>query len=498
MKFFSTRDTALRISSAEAIVKGLSDDGGLFCPESIPKLTAEDKKFLLNASYRERAAFVLGKFLSDFSAEELAYFSEKAYSTEKFDSDAVAPVHMLDKKLGILELWHGPTSAFKDMALQMLPYLLSASLKKTGESRLACILVATSGDTGKAALEGFADVPGTKIAVFYPKDGVSKIQERQMTTQSGDNVYVSSVVGNFDDVQSAMKEIFSDVDIRAKASDNGCIFSSANSINWGRAVPQIAYYVSGYFDLLASGAISETDEINVCVPTGNFGNILAAFYAKEMGVPIKKFICASNSNNVLTDFFRTGTYDKRRDFHVTTSPAMDILISSNLERLIFNLSGNDDKTVKGYMDKLRADGVYTVSPEIFEKVSDLFYGGFCDDAETLKTISNVYSEHNYLIDTHTAVAVNVHKKYVEESGDNAVTLLASTASPFKFADSVLSALGIDITSGGEELLKILSKTTNEKIPGPLAKIFEKEERFLNTATRDDLPELVVKFTRGEI
>ena len=498
MNYFSTRDASLSLSSAEAIVKGLSGDGGLFCPQSIPKLSEDDKKFLLTASYQERAAFVLGKFLTDFSEEELKGFAEKAYSADKFDSADVAPVHMLEKNLGILELWHGPTCAFKDMALQMLPYLLSASLKKTGEKRLACILVATSGDTGKAALEGFSDVEGTKIAVFYPKDGVSRIQERQMTTQEGANVYVSSVVGNFDDVQSAMKTIFSDEEIRTEASKNGCIFSSANSINWGRAVPQIAYYVSGYFDLLKNGAISEGEEINVCVPTGNFGNILAAFYAREMGIPIKKFICASNSNNVLTDFFADGKYDRRREFYVTNSPAMDILISSNLERLIFNLSGNDDKTVKKYMAKLTSDGAYTVSSEIFERISDIFYGGCCSGEETLKTISNVFSEHNYLIDTHTAVAVNVYNKYVKQTEDETVTLLASTASPFKFADSVLSALGVDITSGGEELLEILSKTTRNKVPAPLASIFEKEERFVNTASREDLPELVVKFTKGEV
>ena len=498
MKYFSTRDTSLKLDSAQAIVRGLSKDGGLFCPDGIPKITDDEKKFLISATYRERAAFVLGKFLTDFSEEELNSFCEKAYSTEKFDTPACAPVHMLDEKLAILELWHGPTCAFKDMALQMLPYLLSASLKKTGEKRCAAILVATSGDTGKAALEGFADVEGTKIAVFYPKDGVSKIQERQMTTQSGNNVYVSSVVGNFDDVQSAMKKIFSDEEIRGKASENGCIFSSANSINWGRAVPQIAYYVSGYFDLLASGKISEGDEINVCVPTGNFGNILAAFYVREMGIPIKKFICASNSNNVLTDFFRDGKYDKRREFHVTNSPAMDILISSNLERLVFHLSGNDDKTVVKYMSKLNEDGAYTVSSEIFEKISALFYGGCCNGEDTLKTISSVYSEHNYLIDTHTAVAVNVYNRYVKETGDDSVTLLASTASPFKFADSVLSALGIDINQGGEELLNILSKTTGAKVPLPLSSIFEKEERFLNTATREELPQTVLKFTNGEI
>ncbi len=498
MNYFSTRDVGVKISAAEAIVRGLSHDGGLFCPESIPKLTAEDREYLLNADYAKRAAYVLGKFLGDFSEEELSEFSKKAYSREKFDTDVVAPVHMLNEKLGVLELWHGPTCAFKDMALQMLPYLLSASLKKTGEKRTACILVATSGDTGKAALEGFSDVEGTKIAVFYPKDGVSRIQERQMTTQAGDNVYVSSVVGNFDNVQSAMKRIFADTELRAKASENGCIFSSANSINWGRAVPQIAYYVSGYFDMLKNGVISENDEINVCVPTGNFGNILAAYYAREMGIPIKKFICASNANNVLTDFFESGRYDMRREFHVTASPAMDILLSSNLERLIFHVAGNDDKTVKKYMAKLQSDGAYTVGAEIHAKLSELFYGGCCDDAATLRTISDVYSEHNYLIDTHTAVAVNVYEKYLAETEDNTVTMLVSTASPFKFADSVLSALGVDIESGGEELLEILSKTTAQKIPVPLASIFHKEERFLNTTEPSSLPELVIKFTKAEV
>ncbi len=493
MKYFSTRDVSLRMTAAEAIVKGLSDDGGLLCPTEIPKLSQEDRKYLLNATYQQRAAFILGKFLTDFSAEELADFAAKAYSAEKFDSEAVAPVHMLGDSLGVLELWHGPTCAFKDMALQMLPYLLTTSLKKTGETRKACILVATSGDTGKAALEGFADVEGTKIAVFYPKDGVSRIQELQMTTQSGENVYVSSVVGNFDNVQSKMKEIFSDTELRKFASDNGCLFSSANSINWGRAVPQIAYYVSGYFDLLKSGKISEADEINVCVPTGNFGNILAAYYAREMGVPIKKFICASNENNILTDFFNTGKYDMRREFHVTSSPAMDILLSSNLERLIFHVSGNDDKTVAEYMAKLASDKVYTISDEIFSKISDLFHAGFCDDKTTLKTISEVFSKHNYLIDTHTAVAMNVYNKYAEASGDETVTLLASTASPFKFADRVLAALGVELSSGGEELLTILSKTTGQKIPAPLAAIFEKEERFKNVTEPSKLPDDVSEF-----
>ncbi len=493
MEFFSTRDASLRVTAAKAISQGLSFEGGLFAPVEIPKLTDEDIDRLCGMPYPERAAFVIGKYLTDFTDEELARFANAAYHQDKFSSAAIAPVRKLNETASILELWHGPTSAFKDMALQILPHLLTASMRKCGETKTACILVATSGDTGKAALEGFADVEGTKIAVFYPKDGVSRVQELQMTTQSGNNVYVSSVIGNFDHVQSKMKEIFADEELRAKVAKENVFFSSANSINWGRAVPQIAYYVSGYCDLVNSGEIAKGESFNVCVPTGNFGNILAAYYAREMGIPIAKLICASNRNNVLTDFFKTGKYDKQREFYTTTSPAMDILVSSNLERLIFHLSGNDDVTVNKYMSKLSSDGAYTVNADILAKLNDLFYGGSCDDADTMKTISETFSEYNYLVDTHTAVGINVYKQYVEETGDNKKTLIASTASPFKFADSVLSALGVDIEIDGCELLEILSKTTGVKIPAPLAALNGKEERFINTLEREQIINKILEF-----
>ncbi len=493
MQYCSTRDAAVRVDAAKAIAQGLSRDGGLFCPIEIPKLNQEEFAQLLKMSYQQRAAFVIGKFLTDYSAEELELYANSAYHSDRFTSPSIAPVHKLDDTAHVLELWHGPTCAFKDMALQILPYLLTAALKKTGETKKASILVATSGDTGKAALQGFANVEGTQIAVFYPKDGVSRVQELQMTTQTGDNVYVSSVYGNFDNVQSKMKEIFSDEKLRADAAEKGTFFSSANSINWGRAVPQIAYYVSGYCDMVNSGAIAEGEEINVCVPTGNFGNILAAYYAREMGVPIAKLICASNENNVLTDFFRTGQYDRNREFHVTISPAMDILISSNLERLLFHLADRDDETVCKYMGKLTSDGVYTVNNDLKERMSELFYAGCCDDARARKTISDVFSEHKYLIDTHTAVGVRVYQDYLEETGDTTKTLIASTASPFKFADSVLAALGVDTDIDGTELLDILSKTTKVTVPAPLAELKNMTERFKNETSPDGIVKAVFDF-----
>ena len=495
MEYFSTRDASLRVSSAKAIAQGLSRDGGLFAPTEIPELSKGEFDKLCTMSYPERAAFVLGKFLTDFTEEELLDYAGKAYG-DNFSSRAIAPLYKLNDTTSILELWHGPTCAFKDMALQILPYLLVASLKKTGENKTACILVATSGDTGKAALEGFADVDGTKIAVFYPKDGVSRVQELQMTTQCGNNVYVSSVFGNFDNVQSTMKRIFSDKELREKAAEAGCFFSSANSINWGRAVPQIAYYISGYCDLLNSGEIGPEDGINICVPTGNFGNILAAYYAREMGVPVKKLICASNSNNVLTDFFQTGKYDKRREFHMTTSPAMDILISSNLERLLFHMSGNDDATINKYMAKLASDGAYTVNAELRGKIGQLFYAGFCKDEETAQSISNTFSKYKYLIDTHTAVAIDVYNKYIAETGDQTKTIVASTASPFKFSDSVLAALGVDTDLSGVELLDILSKTTKQKIPAPLEALKDAKERFTNAVEQNEIADVVLEFIRN--
>lgn len=493
MQYCSTRDASVRVDAAKAIAQGLSRDGGLFCPTEIPKITNEEFLKLLEMSYQQRAAFVIGKFLTDYSAEELNEYADTAYHSDRFSAPAVAPVYPLCETANVLELWHGPTCAFKDMALQILPYLLTSALKKTGETKKACILVATSGDTGKAALEGFADVDGVQIAVFYPKDGVSRVQELQMTTQSGNNVYVSSVYGNFDHVQSKMKEIFSDEGLRARAEAKNTFFSSANSINWGRAVPQIAYYVSGYCDMVKNGTISFGDKINVCVPTGNFGNILAAYYAREMGVPIAKLICASNKNNVLTDFFRTGCYNRKREFHVTISPAMDILISSNLERLLFHLSGQDDAKVKDYMSKLTNDGVYQIDDMLKQKISELFYAGYCDDERASKTISDTFSEYHYLIDTHTAVGVSVYQDYVEETQDTTKTLIASTASPFKFSDSVLAALGINTEIDGTELLDILSKTTNVTVPAPLAELKNKTERFVNAVTKEEIVNAVFDF-----
>ena len=357
MYYLSTRDKTLRFTPAQAIAQGLSRDGGLFVPETIPQLPAGAMDKLKDMTYQQRAAYVMGLYLDGFTQEELGGFAERAYGPDKFDTSAVAPLRKVDDATYCLELWHGPTCAFKDMALQMLPHLLSASLVKNEEERTVCILVATSGDTGKGALEGFKDVPHTRIMVFYPKDGVSEIQELQMRTQEGDNVGVCAVVGNFDDAQTGVKKLFSDEKLRETLNERGYFFSSANSINWGRVLPQVVYYVSSYADLLKAGAIQEGDSINICVPTGNFGNILAAYYAKRMGVPVNKLICASNSNNVLTDFLRTGAYDRNRPFYTTVSPSMDILISSNLERLLYAFSGEDDKLVSDYMTQLNASGV---------------------------------------------------------------------------------------------------------------------------------------------
>ena len=388
MKYYSTRDKAVRMESAEAIKMGLSRDGGLLTPESIPQIDEAFLNGLVNARYQERAAKVMGLYLTDYTYEELLGFAENAYGPDKFDTSAVAPVHKVDDSTHCLELWHGPTSAFKDMALQMLPQLLSAALRKTGEDKTVCILVATSGDTGKAAMEGFADVPQTKIMVFYPKDGVSKVQETQMVTQDGANVGVCAVVGNFDDAQAGVKRIFSDEKMRATLADRGYFLSSANSINWGRILPQVVYYISAYCDLLRDGEIKMGDKVNFCVPTGNFGDILAAYYAKRMGLPVGKLICASNCNDVLTDFLRTGVYDRNRPFHTTMSPSMDILVSSNLERLLFDLSGENDAEVRGYMEALAKDGKYEVSDAIKARLAEEYWGGFCDEDGTAATIAD--------------------------------------------------------------------------------------------------------------
>ena len=492
MHYISTRDSSRRLTASQAIVEGLSRDGGLYLPESIPQLTLADIRALARLSYPERAAKIMKLYLEEFSEEELLGFAQKAYGPAKFDTPAAAPVVQLADNTYIQELWHGPTCAFKDMALQMLPYLLTASLKKTGEEKTVCILVATSGDTGKAALEGFRDVDRTKILVFYPDGGVSEIQKLQMVTQEGRNVGVCAVRGNFDDAQTGVKRIFSDAQLRGTLASRGYFLSSANSINWGRVLPQIVYYVSSYCDLLASGAIEEGQTVNVCVPTGNFGNILSGFYAKKMGVPIGRLICASNENNVLTDFIRTGTYDRNRPFYQTASPSMDILISSNLERLLYLLSGSDEE-VRGYMQALAETGRYTVSERVFRAVQAEFSCGFCTDAQGAQTIGKTFREKNYLLDTHTAVACTVLEGYRAETGDGTLTVVESTASPFKFCASVLDALGVTEHQPGTKVLGQLTAVTGREAPLPLASLAGKTPRFGEVADKTAMQSVVTEF-----
>lgn len=495
MKYYSTRDRSLRYDSAEAIKMGLSRDGGLLTPTEIPQIDRAFLESLVPLRYQERTAKVMGLYLTDYTEEELLGFAENAYGPEKFDTPAVAPLRAVDEKTYCLELWHGPTSAFKDMALQMLPQLLSAALRKTGEDKTVCILVATSGDTGKAAMEGFADVPQTKIMVFYPKDGVSAIQEAQMVTQDGGNVGVCAVVGNFDDAQTGVKRIFSDEAIRATLADRGYFLSSANSINWGRILPQVVYYFSAYCDLVRDGKLTMGDKVNFCVPTGNFGDILAAYYAKRMGLPVNKLICASNRNDVLTDFLRTGVYDRNRPFHTTMSPSMDILISSNLERLLFDLSGENDEEVRGYMAALAKDGRYEVSDDIKEALKEQYWGGFCDEAGTAAAIAKYFGEYGYLIDTHTAVAASVLEQYRAATGDETVTVFASTASPYKFCNHVLTAIGETPAGDGVELLDQLNSVSGVTVPRRLAALRGKERRFDLTAEKAGMDDVVLNFLK---
>ena len=491
MQYISTRDREQQFSAAQAISKGLADDGGLLTPVYLPKLPRRSLEELKNMSYQQRAVYVMKLFLDGFSVKELTDFANAAYGPEKFDTPAVAPVRALDSNTFCLELWHGPTCAFKDMALQMLPHLLSASLVKNQEEKTVCILVATSGDTGKAALEGFRDVEKTRILVFYPKDGVSAIQELQMATQEGENVGVCSVVGNFDDAQTGVKKLFSDESLREQLAGRGFFLSSANSINWGRVLPQIVYYISAYCDLMRAERIRKGDKVNVCVPTGNFGNILAACYAREMGVPIGRLICASNSNNVLTDFLRTGVYDRNRTFYNTMSPSMDILISSNLERLLLAIT-QEDSEVRKYMEQLKETGRYEVSERVRDKIQKLFMGYCCDDAETQKVIGAIYKKFDYLIDPHTAVGFSALEQYRKETGDETPAIVASTASPFKFCDNVLSALGVKEQAQGLDILDQLSQVTGEPVPAPLAALRDKKPRFHETVEKDHMVDAVLE------
>lgn len=495
MNYNSTRNKNTVVSASQAIAQGISEEGGLFVPQSLPKYSQDDIKALCELDYRGRAKKILGDFLSDFSEDEINESVDNAYTAEKFGSDNPTPISYIesgDTKMSVLELWHGPTCAFKDMALQILPHLLTKSVKKAYNGKEAVILVATSGDTGKAALEGFKDVDGIKIMVFYPVDGVSPMQKRQMATQQGNNVSVVAIKGNFDDAQTGVKKIFTNNDIKNKLAENNMLFSSANSINWGRLLPQIVYYFSAYCDMINESKINIGDKINVVVPTGNFGNILASFYAMNMGLPVHKFICASNSNNVLTDFIKTGTYDKQRKFYTTMSPSMDILVSSNLERLLYHLTDGNDAKVAEWMNALSNDGKYTVDADVKAKLDDYFWGGFCDDEHTQKTIKELYENENYLCDTHTAVAVNVYQQYTEQTGDNTPAVIASTASPYKFAQSVLTAVTDDKLPEDEfAMIEELSVKTKTTVPTPLASLKDAKVRFTFECEVDEMPETVL-------
>lgn len=474
MEYTSTRNNKLRVSSAYAISNGISSDGGLFVPTKVLHLSDEQIKSMADMSYQERAVFILSLYLTDFTKDEIEYAVNNAYSTEKFISDKIAPIKKISNERYILELFGGPTCAFKDMALQLLPYLMSLSIKKESSSKETIILTATSGDTGKAALEGFKDVENTKIFVFYPGSGVSVMQKLQMETQEGENVYVYGIEGNFDDAQSAVKTVFTDEKTKKALEENNKSFSSANSINWGRLLPQIVYYFSAYVEMFKNNEIEFGEKVNVAVPTGNFGNILAAYYAYKMGLPIKRLLCASNKNNILTDFIKTGVYDKNRPFYTTASPSMDILISSNLERLLFELYDHDDEKVKNLMTELKNNGKYKIEDEILEKLDEVFSAEFASEEEMNQAISETYKNDGYLIDTHTAVAVNCLSKS-NLFGEK--TIIASTASAFKFPKSVLSALSQDNDLSDLEALKKLSKFSNLEIPKPLQNLDKKEVRF---------------------
>ena len=496
MYYVSTRDTATektKYSSAQAICHGLAPDGGLFVPNEIPTFDDAALRALCPLSYAERAAAVLGLYLSDFESEELLALCRSAYSEESFPQGA-APVRLVDEKTAMLELWHGPTCAFKDMALQLMPKLLVASLQKTGEHRCAYILVATSGDTGKAALEGFRDIDGTKILVFYPQHGVSDIQKLQMQTQEGKNVCVVAIDGNFDDAQSGVKRLFANETLATELDTEGVFFSSANSINWGRLAPQIAYYVSAYCDLCNLGRIAPGDPLDVCVPTGNFGNILAAYFAKKIGLPLGRLICASNRNHVLTDFFTSGKYDRNRPFYTTSSPSMDILISSNLERLLY-LNTNAEYTAD-CMRRLNEMGFYEISDALLQALRRDFIGEYADEDACVKAIRTAFSKNNLLIDPHTAVAYSCAKAYQAKEGKKTQMLIVSTASPYKFAQDVLGALDGKKHPASFLTMELLSAQTKTDIPKPLKDLQEKAVRFTATVGVDQMKECVTEFARS--
>lgn len=497
MNYISTRGGDIRYPSAMAIKLGIAPDGGLFIPETIQEVSLDQITSLARKPYVERAVEILSLFLTDYTQDELREYASAAYAEEKFGPDP-APLSQLNKynnKEFMLELWHGPTAAFKDMALQLLPHLMTAAIRKTGETSQVCILTATSGDTGKAALEGFSGVEGTQVIVFYPSKGVSEIQRLQMVTTEGANCHVLAVEGSFDDAQSGVKTIFNDKSLAEELQGKGVLLSSANSINWGRLAPQIVYYFSAYADLLAREKIEPGEKVNIVVPTGNFGNILAAWYARAMGLPVNKLICASNKNKVLSDFIRSGTYDRRREFFKTNTPSMDILISSNLERLLFELTGRKAETIRTWMDKLQKEGAYTVDPATLRALQDVFVGGFADDFGTTKTIRDIYDRTDHLIDTHTAVGFNVYGRYAQRSGDSACVIFVSTASPFKFGAAVSDALfgnGYSRGRSEEVLLNELSGESGLEIPAPLKDLGLRDVLHTKTIERDQMKQAVLE------
>ncbi|WP_031515949.1 threonine synthase [Desulfofalx alkaliphila] len=489
MHYISTRGQTEPVVSAQAIKQGIAPDGGLFVPERKVSVDLNQLHKMVGAGYAEVAEQILSLYLVDYTPEEVAQCVQGAYGEGKFDHRDIAPVYSLNENLHVLELWHGPTCAFKDMALQILPHLLTKAAQKTGEKDEIVILVATSGDTGKAALEGFKDVPGTKIIVFFPQEGVSQVQRLQMITQAGNNVWVVAVQGNFDDAQSGVKQVFGDLEFNQRLAQRHYKLSSANSINWGRLVPQVVYYFSSYLKLVEKKQLAMGEPVNFVVPTGNFGNILAGYYARQMGLPVKRLICAANANNVLTHFIGTGIYDRNREFLKTISPSMDILISSNLERLLFELTDGDGAQVRKWMGQLKDTGKYQVDDITKQRVQDIFWSAHASDRDTLETIAEVWHRHNYLVDTHTAVAFRVYNDYKEQTGDTTKTVIASTASPFKFNTSVAEAvLGKEKVIDKSEfaLLDALSKHTGWQIPAGLRNLDQKEILHKKITAKDGI------------
>lgn len=501
MNYISTRGYEGKFSSSEAISRGIAPDGGLFVPESIPQLTQEDLEAMQTMEFYQLSAFVLSKFLTDFTEEELLDYTRQAYAEEKWGENPVPLVQLneYNDREFMLELWHGPTCAFKDVALQLLPHLMTAAAKKTGLTKKICILTATSGDTGKAALEGFKDLPGTEIIVFYPTGGVSEAQKLQMVTTGGDNTHVIAVNGCFDDAQTGVKNIFGNKEFAELLDANGITLSSANSINWGRLAPQIAYYVYSYVELLRKGKIEITESFNIVVPTGNFGNILAAWFAKQMGIPVHRLICASNRNKVLCDFFSSGVYDRNREFYKTTSPSMDILISSNLERLLFEITGKDSEKVKEWMKELNTEGKYSVDKDTLKALQRLFVGGFADETGVSKTILEVYDRTDNVIDPHTAVGFNIYGRYHQRSGDESKTVFASTAAPFKFAPAVMDSLrgiGYSDALSTSELITELAEESGLMIPQSIAELPTLEVRHKDVIEKEQMQDKVREILLG--